>query len=230
MDRGHTSSARPPLPRRIVRRGAFGVASLALAAGGIAVNLSILGNNGWGPGGLTLGAAGVARADVASAPDLSTASSIAPRKPAKVRPSSQVGPSSDVTTTTTQSNPRRPQTFTSPTAQTTPTAEPTDGSVAPAPTTTTSRNPRSTTTTSAPGPGVTQTFSPAAGVRITATTFDEKTLNVTVKFANGWSGDTKRSGTNVRMRFRNDRFVIEWHGWVEDGKIKRSYERIPIDD
>ena len=229
------------LARRTARRASLGAASIAVVAGGIVINLTILTDGSWGPGGLTLGASGIARADAAPLRIEATDTASAARTPTATRT-----PTS--TTTGAEQTIRQRITFATPNsfslqpdgggALTPPVTNPLPGTqpststtTHPALPTTSSSAPASSTTIDPHSPIPTQHYAVSNGANVSVSSLDGLTVNVVATVRYGWRVDHKTaSGTEVRMRFENPNWIVEWRVSIDHGKLQRTIRRIPKDD
>ena len=230
------------LARRTARRVSLGAASIAVVTGGIVINLTILTDGSWGPGGLTLGASGVARADAAPLRIDTTATSSAPRTTTSARhATSTTAPAEQraiqrITFETPNSFPQQPDrggALTPP--ATNPRPPSTSTTTRPAPPETSPSPPTSSTTqtptTDPHSPIPMQHYAVSNGANVSVSSPDGVTVSVVATVRYGWHVDHKTaSGTEVRMRFENVNWIVEWRVSIDHGKLQRTIKRIPKDD
>ncbi len=203
-----------------ILRGALALAAaVATLTAGIAVNLGILSNGHWGPGGLTLGAAGVEIP--AAQANGTTTSSIARRVP-----SSTTTRQTDQTTTTSTTQSGTAQSFGRRNTHTSSAPTPTAPPVTNPPPTTVQPKPAShpeTTTTTERKEQQKVTFRVNKNATDAATVFDHETLKVRASVTGKLTvEDAKKSGTDVTLVFHDGPTEIHWRAWIKDGKVKTS--------
>ena len=215
------------MTHRVIRLLAVVTSATALVLAGIALNLGILSNRHWGPGGLTLGASGVARSE----PSPTTSEIQTPKTTTTIRRAATTSTSSiPPATNSVVPRPFQPDTPTSASFPTETTivdiTDPPGTTIAP--TTTTRRKPNPTTT--APALGEPQVFRVATYARATAEFTTQNSLKVTAAVKRGWTVDKPmKTGRDVTMKFRNGLVEVTFHVWIKNGDIQSTSKRVRHD-
>lgn len=216
------------MTHRVIRFLAVVTTATAVVLAGIALNLGILSNRHWGPGGLTLGASGVARSE----PNPTTREIQTTKKTTTTIRRAAATTTSSIPTADNSVVPRpfQPDTPTSASFSTETTifdiTDPPGTTIAP--TTTTRRKPNPTTT--APALGEPQVFRVATYARATAEFATQNSLKVTAAVKRGWTVDQAvKTGRDVTMKFRNGLVEVTFHVWIKNGDIQSTNERVRHD-
>ncbi len=214
------------MTHRVVRFLAVFMTATAVVVAGITLNLGILSNDRWGPGGLTLGAAGVVKTDdTAPINPRGSDSPSTTRRRISASTTTVLAPSES--TNGDGSKPFQPSSRPSsaPTEATQPSGV-TSTSAAPEVTTTTKRKPTTTTTDL----GDPQQFRVATWAIATVRFTSPSKLRVTTSLKRGWTVDEPvRTGDDITMEFRNGPVEVTFRVWINDGEIESTSKRVKHD-
>ncbi len=220
------------MKRPFVRHTAAFVTATTMVTAGIALNLSILSNAHWGPGGLSLGASGE-RAAAAATPTKTTP------KDSSTMPTSTRRSKSRPEQATTTLGSAKPRPFS--TRITPPATEPTAAQppIHIEPKTTT----KPKTPTTQPSETTTETFettttngstyskhivkiNPLLAIIVTAISADRVTVTL-APTTHGWTAPAlPKSGHDISIVLSNGRDRIEFRAWFDNGKLHTAFHRI----